>query len=121
MARCKDAQAIVKSGTSSGAVYMAGYILETWLKAYWVAQGWKIPSGSQGHNLLDLWKKTELPRTHGDAATIHDLFLHHWSPNLRYCPDYPFSVPKEEMVKVAIQIGQRIDGAIKKLDRRSRC
>ncbi len=70
--RYQDAQSLDTQGRHVAAVYMAGYAIECYLKAYIRHRGGKVPtSGREGHNLGGLWQAsgfrlTDLQDTQGN-------------------------------------------------------
>lgn len=83
--RQADARALLTDRNCSiGPVYMAGYAVETSLKALLSVKGKAFPrSGNGGHNLKGLWKSTGLKFS--DIKCENQLFfLQHWNTSFRY-------------------------------------
>ncbi|MBF0097316.1 MAG: HEPN domain-containing protein [Magnetococcales bacterium] len=86
MERGKDALALQRAARLTAAVYMAGYMLEAYLKACCAAKKSHYPtSGSEGHNLELLWNIAELHYPPNTDVQIQEFYLRRWSTDLRYC------------------------------------
>jgi len=82
-----DAKSMLPSRAMSvGPVYMAGYAVESALKAYLQAKGIPRPtSGSAGHDLRALWKASGLQlRDLRDSDGGACFFIDEWTTALRY-------------------------------------
>jgi hypothetical protein len=91
IARGVDARAIHQAHPKSiGSVYLVGYAIECCLKAYLTARSAGFPkSGSGGHNLAELWRRSGLRLAElGDSDGSRAFFLESWSTNLRYATDH---------------------------------
>jgi hypothetical protein len=107
--RGRDAQAMQDGRSNSvGPAYMAGYAVESALKAFLQSKGIPRPlSGAGGHNLTSLWKATGLPlgavNDSGNGAKT--FFLQSWSTDLRYQSSRPSHVAgAAEVVDAACQL-----------------
>lgn len=118
--RGKDATVMQQNQREIAAVYMAGYMIEEYLKAYYRFK--KIPfstSGKSGHNLFMLWNKSDL--TYGilaDHGQSFDFFIRRWSPDLRYCTHFSFPVSVTELLKGAQTLAIIIAKAMKRSRKR---
>ncbi|MBK1699959.1 HEPN domain-containing protein [Thiococcus pfennigii] len=85
--RGADARAMLPARAASiGPVYMAGYAVESALKAYLQAQGLPRPAaGPAGHDLRALWKASGLQlRDLKDPDGTAAFFVQDWTTALRY-------------------------------------
>jgi HEPN domain-containing protein len=81
--RSVDAHTLRCHGRPHAAIYMAGYAVECYLKAFLQRKGKKFPtSGREGHHLRDLWERTGFGLH--TIAEHRRLFIHSWSTDLRY-------------------------------------
>jgi HEPN domain-containing protein len=84
--RAQDARILSGGNRSLGAVYMAGYSIECYLKAYLQKNGIsQPPRGKEGHNLRGLWntagfRVSDLNDSDGSQA----YFISRWDTQLRY-------------------------------------
>jgi hypothetical protein len=104
--RGADAQAIYKEHPNSiGSVYMAGYAIECSLKALLQSRGTPFPThGSDGHNLLSLWKTSrfklsDLNDPNGNKA----FFIKQWDTKFRY---------ESDIGNLDLDLGDLIKGAM---------
>ncbi len=118
--RGKDAT-MLQNQREIAAVYMAGYVIEAYLKAYYQSKGVSFPtSGQGGHDLFALWHKSGL--TYGsivDNGQAFDFFIRKWSTDLRYCTNFSFPISAPELLKGAQMLAGIIANAIKRS--RKRC
>ena len=101
--RYQDAQSLHEQGRHVAAVYMAGYAIECYLKAYLQDGGRKVPtSGPEGHNLGGLWQASgfrlaDLQDTQGTRS----YFITQWNTGLRYCVTLNTALATEALVRGA--------------------
>lgn len=99
--RGEDASAMLgKRKGSVGPVYMAGYAVESALKAYLQAKGISRPnSGPLGHDIRGLWKASGLQlRDIKDPKGDATFFFQGWNTALRYQVTPPANSPGAEAV-----------------------
>ncbi|MBF0308477.1 MAG: hypothetical protein HQL56_02955 [Magnetococcales bacterium] len=115
--RALDAEALCKAGRFTGAVYMAGYVLETRLKQYCAFWDKDFPSsGPAGHDLRGLWKTAGFSTSSFQSAPeAFGFFMNKWSTGLRYSPDNGSSC--QDMVDGAKRISGIIAGKCKRASR----
>lgn len=88
LARGREARHLQDGGYMSGALYLAGYVVECKLKALLGKMGKSFPrSGSSGHDLKGLWERAGL--RYVDIVGFRREFLDYWSTSLRYTADIP--------------------------------
>jgi len=113
-----DTMAIVNAGHGpSGAIYMAGYIIECSLKAYLNAQKRRIP---QIHEIRELWRRTglrfaDLPLD--KTGKVH-YFLFDWRVDLRYEVEFRCDYAVDELVATAKWLSGRIQTWARRSGRR---
>lgn len=117
--RAADADALVETRqTSIACVYIVGYALECSLKALLQAQGAAFPtSGSAGHNLHALWKRSGLTlRDLRDDAGTASFFITDWSTSLRY----ETALAEGQVSRSLVDAAKRLTGFLHQRVRRSR-
>lgn len=122
-ARASDAKTLVESDSCTiAATYMAGYVVESTLKAYCShlgksSKGW----GRAGHNLKLIWKKSGLRLSDlQDKDGTCAFFVQEWSTDLRYCSEDDFSHDAKQLVNGALKLAKSINRHIKRSTRRNR-
>lgn len=103
-----DAGALLPARAQSVAPsYLAGYAVESALKAYLQSRGISRPSsGPEGHNLRALWKSSglrlsDLKDSDGSAA----YFINDWDTRLRYQSTRPATaLGSEQLVSTATRL-----------------
>jgi HEPN domain-containing protein len=120
--RATDAKRLQEKAREVAAVYMAGYAVESALKAYCSHCGISYKgSGRAGHNLNALWKLAGFQlRDVADPNGTHTFFIREWSTDLRYHDQYDFPISTDQLVKGAVTLMQLIQSRIKRPYRRSR-
>lgn len=82
-ARLQEASCLAKQGHLTGAIYLAGYVVECRLKHYLVRLNRPFPrSGRQGHNLRALWETAGFRLE--DLSGFKRAFMDTWSTDIRY-------------------------------------
>jgi hypothetical protein len=82
-ARAREAHHLASRGYMSGALYLAGYVVECKLKILLSKMGKPYPTaGRAGHDLKALWDAAGL--RHEDRGGFRRAFIEYWSTDLRY-------------------------------------
>lgn len=121
--RGADAEAIYKERPNSvGCVYMAGYAIESSLKALLQRKGIDLPThGKEGHHLAGLWKKSGFQFSDlKDSQGMQTFFLEpeKWNTGLRYETSLPNNLGLE--TKDFIEGAKLLKGWIQTQVRRSK-
>ncbi len=121
-ARSRDAKTLKDSPLCAiAAVYMAGYAVESSLKAYCVQQNksntWR---GASGHNLKSIWKESGLRLSDmNDHDGTRTFFLEEWSTDLRYCSKFDFIHSTGDLIEASNKLKGFINQRIKRNPRRN--
>ncbi|OLT61426.1 HEPN domain-containing protein [Moorena bouillonii] len=105
--RAADAEAILKNRSQSiGSVYMAGYAIESSLKALLRSRNKSFPKhGNQGHNLRGLWEAAGFRLSDiRDSTGAKTFFIENWDTSLRYQITCNSSLTMAELVDGAKQL-----------------
>jgi hypothetical protein len=120
--RAHDARALSDGNRSLGAVYMAGYSIECYLKAYLQKQGIRQPPlGKEGHNLRRLWLAARFRLSDlNDSSGNQTYFLNSWDTYLRYQTTLEPNVSADNLMRGAQSLAGLIQTRLRSLGRRSR-
>lgn len=118
--RGKDATIMLNNQREIAAVYMAGYVIEFYLKAYLTSRKVAFStSGQGGHDLLVLWNKSELTyKNISDKGEAFNFFIRRWSTGMRYCRNDSCPVNAQELVEGSKILAGIIAKAIKRSRKR---
>jgi hypothetical protein len=87
----------------SGALYLAGYVVECKLKILLGKLGKRYPtSGRAGHDLVALWEAAGL--RYEDMGGFRRAFIDYWSTDLRYSAHISSPHSPEDLLKGAQQL-----------------
>lgn len=120
--RSQDARILSGGSRSLGAVYMAGYAIECYLKAYLQQNGiGQPPRGKEGHNLRGLWsaagfRLSDLLDSDGNQT----YFIDSWDTRLRYQTILDPGLSADGLVKGAQKLAGFIQKRLRTLVRRNR-
>jgi HEPN domain-containing protein len=117
-----DAQTLSAQSRTVAAVYMAGYAVECYLKAYLQKAGRRFPThGAAGHNLHELWRAAGFRLSDlRDLQGNRSYFITQWSTDLRYNEALNIDLDADVLVSGARQLAGWIQGQLRRLARRSR-
>lgn len=120
--RSQDAQSLYNMKRSLGAVYMAGYSIECYLKAYLQKYGKsQPPRGNEGHNLRGLWfaagfRISDLTDSGGNQT----YFIDSCDTGLRYQTALGSGLSADDLIRGAQKLTGLIQKRLRSLARRSR-
>ncbi|MBF0178501.1 MAG: HEPN domain-containing protein [Magnetococcales bacterium] len=119
--RGTDVEILCNNKRYNMSFYIAGYVIEAYLKAYHMTKGWRPPiSGRVGHNLSELWKKSELQFGSSDEDVgVEEFILQKWSTDLRYCSAdvLPANISIDNIVVGTKKLARTIASAVKRSKR----
>ena len=99
-ARAREAHHLASGGHMSGALYLAGYVVECKLKILLNKMGKPYPSaGRAGHDLKGLWDAAGLRRE--DQSGFRRAFIEYWSTDLRYSAVVASTHAPEDLLQAA--------------------
>jgi hypothetical protein len=98
--RATESHHLASGGYMSGALYLAGYVVECKLKILLQKMGKHYPtSGSSGHDLVALWDAAGL--RYEDQQGFRRAFLDYWKTSLRYSAEISSPHSPEDLLKGA--------------------
>ena len=120
--RSQDARVLRDENRFLGAIYMAGYSIECYLKAYLQKQGISQPHrGKEGHNLRGLWAAASFRLSDlSDYGGNRTYFLDSWDTSLRYQAALEPSLSPDDLVRGAQELAGLIQKRLRSSVRRSR-
>ena len=120
--RSQDARTLSNGNRPLGAVYMAGYSIECYLKAYLQKNGIsQPPRGKEGHNLRGLWAAASFRLSDLiDGSGNQTYFFNNWDTRLRYQIALESSLSADDLMRGAQQLAGLIQKRLRSLIRRSR-
>jgi HEPN domain-containing protein len=120
--RSQDARNLSDGKRSLGAVYMAGYSVECYLKAYLQKNGIsQPPRGKEGHNLRGLWSAASFRLSDlSDSGGNRTYFLDSWDTRLRYQAALEPNLSADDLMRGAQELAGLIQKRLRSLVRRSR-
>jgi HEPN domain-containing protein len=120
--RSQDAGILHSGNRSLGAVYMAGYSIECYLKAYLQKNGKsQPPRGKEGHNLRGLWSAAGFRISDlSDSDGHQTYFIESWDTQLRYQTALGPGLSGDELIKGAQKLTGLIQRRLRSVIRRSR-
>ena len=120
--RSQDAGILHSGNRSLGAVYMAGYSIECYLKAYLQKNGKsQPPRGKEGHNLRGLWSAAGFRISDlSDSDGHQTYFIESWDTQLRYQTALGLGLSGDELIKGAQKLTGLIQRRLRSVIRRSR-
>ncbi|HLU32603.1 MAG TPA: hypothetical protein VKZ74_01080 [Natronosporangium sp.] len=114
--RAQEAACLAANGHLTGAVYLAGYVIECRLKAYLTFQNRPFPqSGARGHDLRALWEAAGFLAK--DLSGFKRAFVDTWSTDIRYSTQLPSAHQPEDLLRAA----QELAGFVAKRHAYRRC
>lgn len=117
--RSKDAKALKENGRKLAAIYILGYVVECYLKAYLIKTGKSIPtSGSSGHDIRGLWEAAGLRPNDFNAGKRW--FVKYWNTGLRYETELPREANFEELCSEGYKLAGYIQNRLRWARRRIR-
>ena len=119
--RLKAARELMAAGTKSvGSVYLAGYAVESSLKALLMNEGKPRPThGGEGPNLRALWSSCELAlRDLNDTSGSKSYFMSDWTTDLRYQMFRNTDILDSEIVEGAGRVLSRISSLVRRRSQR---
>lgn len=120
--RALDARTLCAQGRTVAAVYLAGYAIECYLKAYLQRVGRRFPtSGPAGHDLGELWRTSGFRLADlRDSEGNRSYFIERWNTGLRYNEVLDTELDAGVLVEGATQLAGWISGQLRRLARRHR-
>lgn len=115
--RQADAKAMLEDRKESiGPVYMAGYAVETSLKALLRKKNKEFPkSGAEGHNLKNLWHESGFRLGDiKDKSGEKSFFISEWGTHLRYEISLPSAYDSATLVRAAGDLSSWIQKQIRR-------
>jgi HEPN domain-containing protein len=105
--RAREANHLAKGGYMSGALYLAGYVVECRLKALLQKMGKSFPAaGPSGHNLIGLWDAAGL--RHQDLTGFCRAFIDYWNTSLRYSATVSSEHAPEDLLDGGHELAARV-------------
>lgn len=102
-ARAAEANHLASGGYMSGALYLAGYVVECKLKILLNKMGKPYPTaGRPGHDLKALWDAAGLRRE--DQRGFRRAFIEYWSTDLRYSAVVSSVHAPEDLLRAAQEL-----------------
>ncbi len=120
--RALDARTLCAQGRTVAAVYLAGYAVECYLKAYLQRGGRGFPTtGPAGHDLHELWRAAGFRLADlGDSKGNRSYFIERWNTGLRYDEVLDTELDPDVLVEGATQLAGWIQGQLRRVARRHR-
>lgn len=105
--RATESNYLEAGGHMSGAIYLAGYVVECKLKALLSKMGKPYPrSGAGGHDLLALWKSAGF--RHQDLTGFRRAFIEYWNTSLRYSATTPSEHAPADLLRGARELASYV-------------
>lgn len=106
-ARATEAKHLADGGYMSGALYLAGYVVECKLKTLLQKMGKRYPTvGAPGHDLIALWDAAGL--RHQDLTGFCRAFIDYWNTGLRYSAVVSSPHAPEDLLAGARELSARV-------------
>lgn len=120
--RSQDAGILRGGDRSLGSVYMAGYSIECYLKAYLQKNGKsQPPRGKEGHNLRGLWSAAGFRISDlSDPGGHQTYFIESWDAQMHYQTALDPGLSGDELIKGAQKLTGLIQRRLRSVIRRSR-
>ena len=117
-----DARTLCNQDRSVAAVYLAGYAVECYLKAYLQRVGRGFPTGGPaGHDLRELWRVSGFRLADlGDYQGNRSYFIERWNTGLRYDETLDTERDAGVLVEGGMQLAGWIQGQLRRFARRHR-